>query len=198
MPELQPRRFILASNSPRRRELLTQAGYSFEVMAPDPASESGPQPGESAEHLVARLAAEKADQIAAQLGGASAALILAADTVAECDGKILGKPDDREHAGQILRQLRGKIHRVFTGICLWQLPIGPRRIAIDVTTLQMEPLSDQQIEAYLHSGLWQGKAGAFGYQDGIDWVRIIQGSPSNVVGLPMELLTPMLHNFGVS
>ncbi len=198
MPRHQLPQLILASNSPRRRELLTEAGYLFDVVAPDPKRESGPRPGESAEHLVARLATEKASQVAEVLASkASGPLILAADTVAECRGQILGKPNDRDHARQILRQLSGKTHRVLTGICLWQLPNGPRRTAIDVTTLEMESLSEQQIETYLEGGLWQGKAGAFGYQDGIDWVRIITGSPSNVVGLPMELLCEMLREFAI-
>ncbi len=195
MPRHQPPQLILASNSPRRRELLTEAGYLFDVVAPDPTCESGPRPGESAEHLVARLATEKASHVAELLQYANSPLILAADTVAECVGQILGKPDDRDHARQILKQLRGKIHRVLTGICLWQLPSGLRRTAIDVTTLEMTSLSNEEIETYLESGLWRGKAGAFGYQDGIDWVRIVNGSPSNVVGLPMELLSVMLREF---
>ncbi len=195
MPRHQPQQLILASNSPRRRELLTAAGYLFEVVALDPNCESGPRPSESAEQLVARLATEKASHVAELLQNANSPLILAADTVAECGGQILGKPNDRDHARQILKQLRGKIHRVLTGICLWQLPNGLRRTAIDVTTLEMTSLSNEEIESYLESGLWRGKAGAFGYQDGIDWVRIVNGSPSNVVGLPMELLSVMLKEF---
>jgi septum formation protein len=92
-----------------------------------------------------------------------------------------------------LKSLRGKIHRVLTGVCLWPVPSGKPRTALDITSLTMETLSDSQIEDYLDSGLWRGKAGAFGYQDGIDWVRIIQGSPSNVVGLPLELLEKMVR-----
>jgi septum formation protein len=206
MPNRQPHPLILASNSPRRRELLAEAGYDFEVVAPDPDREGGPQTGETAEQLVLRLAREKAGHIAelwAHRHGIvdskspttkpPQALILGADTVAECDGEILGKPADRAHARAILKSLRGKIHRVLTGVCLWPVPSGKPRTALDMTSLTMETLSDSQIEDYLDSGLWRGKAGAFGYQDGIDWVRIIQGSPSNVVGLPLELLEKMLR-----
>ena len=202
--------FILASNSPRRAALLRDAGYSFEVIAPDPNRESGPLLDESAEHHVARLATEKAALVAAELSRArkvafekgpnahaSNRLIIAADTVAECVGEILGKPLDRDHARQMLRQLRGKPHRVLTGLCLWQYPQGPQRSEIDVTLLKMSPLSDAEIEEYLDSDRWRGKAGAFGYQDGNDWVQIVAGSPSNVVGLPMELLSRMLRAFSV-
>jgi septum formation protein len=187
---------------------LAEAGYSFEVIAPDPDRESGPEPNESAEHHVARLATEKAAQIAAALkptakpvdaeqltAGDNNLLIIAADTVAECEGDILGKPVDRDHARQMLQRLRGKPHRVLTGLCLWQYPQGRHRTEIDVTILQMSPLGDAEIEAYLDGTRWRGKAGAFGFQDGNDWIQIVTGSPSNVVGLPMELLSKMLREF---
>jgi septum formation protein len=200
--------FILASNSPRRAALLADAGYSFVVIAPDPTRESGPLPHESAEQHVARLAHEKAALVANELSGRAKPdlagrkdvcetrnIIIAADTVAECAGEILGKPLDRNHARQMLRQLRGKTHRVLTGLCLWRYPQGHSRTEIDVTNLKMSPLSDAEIDAYLDSDRWRGKAGGFGFQDGNDWVRIVSGSPSNVVGLPMELLSNMLREF---
>jgi len=199
-------RLILASNSPRRAALLIEAGYPFEVITPD--RESGPLPGESAESLVARLATEKAEQVAEKLDSSAAGLfhegkeatshrriIIAADTVAECDGEILGKPRDQDHARHMLRQLRGRTHRVLTGVCLWSLPGGAHHTQIDATTLHMSHLSDAEIEDYLSSGRWRGKAGAFGYQDGNDWVKIVLGSSSNVVGLPLELLAQMLSQF---
>lgn len=195
---------ILASNSPRRASLLKDAGYSFEVMAPDPDGEGDPQPGESAEALVARLAQQKARQIVEHLrqttpasdgtarNPAGGPIIVAADTVAECRGEILGKPRDREHARRMLGQLRGHPHRVVTGVCVWKFPDGPAQTQVDVTELQMDPLEDRAIDEYLDTGRWRGKAGAFGYQDGNDWVHILRGSPSNVVGLPLELLRELL------
>jgi septum formation protein len=199
MTKSETPRLILASNSPRRRELLAQAGYAFEVISPDPACESQPLLNEPAEQVVVRLAIAKAkyaaDSLAEQRRGEASLddrVILAADTVAECGGLILGKPADREHARRILRQLRGQTHRVLTGVCLWPLSGAAPRTSLDVTTLAMQSLGDEQIESYLDTGLWQGKAGAFGYQDGMDWVRIVRGSPSNVVGLPLELLTQLL------
>jgi septum formation protein len=120
---------------------------------------------------------------------------VACDTVAECQGTILGKPADRDHARQILKTLRGREHRVYSGLCLWRRPDDWHEVEVDVTTLVMQPLSDAELEAYLDSGAWEGKAGAFGYQDGLDWVRIVEGSASNVVGLPMERLAQMLARF---
>jgi len=119
-------------------------------------------------------------------------LILACDTVAECDGHILGKPADKAHARQMLESLGGRIHRVFTGVCLCEVPGGEPVARVAATTLRMDPLGDEQIDAYLASGGWRGKAGAFGYQDQLGWVHVLQGSESNVVGLPLELLAEML------
>jgi septum formation protein len=81
---------------------------------------------------------------------------------------------------------------VLSGLCIWRRPDDRQWIEVDVTTLQMDALSPERIEAYLETGLWEDKAGAFGYQDGVDWVRIVHGSESNVVGLPMERLAKML------
>jgi septum formation protein len=114
--------------------------------------------------------------------------------VAECQGQILGKPTNREHAGQMIHMMAGKEHRVYTGVCVWSLPAGEPVIKVDITTLRMDPLTDQQIEDYLDTNQWKGKAGAFGFQDGLDWVHILQGSESNVVGLPMELLSELLKD----
>ena len=119
-------------------------------------------------------------------------LILACDTVAECDGRTLGKPAGRPDARQMLEMLRGREHRVFSGVCIWEQPQGSFEVCVDVTTLRMDRLTDQQIDDYLTSGGWQGKAGAFGYQDRLGWVHVLQGSESNVVGLPLELLYQML------
>ncbi len=222
-------RLILASNSPRRRELLREAGYNFTVMAPADDVECGVCSESGPAGLVAELAFRKAAAVARQMSTAArppspqppapgpqlAAVILAADTVAECDGFILGKPRDEADARAMLIQLSGREHRVLTGICLWPLvplPIGkepgedsnePRIrkpsqpvIRVAVTKLRMDPLTDQQLNEYLASGQWEGKAGAFGYQDCLGWVHIVEGSASNVVGLPLELLAEMLGEFG--
>lgn len=180
---------ILASTSPRRRELLAEAGYQFQVIAPSPAAECGLCSGETPVEFVARQAFQKAADVAAKV---HSGLVLGCDTVAECDGQILGKPRDEDHARWMLRTLRGRTHRVFSGVCLWSQPDGRRLVRVDTTTLKMAELTDAAIEEYLASDAWVGKAGAFGFQDRLGWIEIVAGSESNVVGLPLELLSAMI------
>ncbi len=180
---------ILASRSPRRRELLAAAGYAFEVCPPDETAECGMCSNESPATMVARLAYQKAADVARRVGRG---LVLGCDTVVECDGQILGKPADEHCARQMLRTLSGRPHRVLSGLCLWPVPQGEPQVRVAVTTLQMDPLSEAQLDEYLAGGQWEGKAGAFGYQDDLDWVHVVEGSESNVVGLPLELLAEML------
>ena len=182
-------KLILASRSPRRRELLAAAGYEFEVCPPSDTAESGECENETPSQFVIRMARQKAADVARRI---ERGLVVGCDTVAECGGRILGKPLDREHAREMLNVLSGREHRVLSGLCLWPAPDGKPASRVAVTTLRMDPLSRRQLDAYLAGGRWQGKAGAFGYQDGLDWVHVVEGSESNVVGLPMELLAEML------
>jgi len=188
---------VLASGSPRRAQLLRAAGYTFTV---DPASEDaecGVCSRETAPELVARYAYRKAENVVPRYRQANRpAMILAADTVASCNGQILGKPVDEAHAASMLATLSGRRHDVFTGVCLWSS--SDSRCVVDVvrTELEMEPLSENMVRDYLATMLWEGKAGGFGYQDGNDWIRVVgRGSESNVVGLPMERLKKLLENF---
>ncbi len=183
------RELILASSSPRRRELLERFGYRFRVLEPDSHAECGICSRETPPEVVARLAYQKAANVIDKI---DSGLVLACDTVAECVAIILGKPEDREHARQMLTRLRGRSHSVYSGICLWDKASAHRLVRVDVSHLWMEPISDQQLDAYLDSEQWVGKAGAFGFQDGPNWIRLDRGSASNVVGLPMELLGEML------
>jgi septum formation protein len=182
---------ILASQSPRRRQLLQAAGYAFEVVVPLDSAECGICSRETPPELVARLAWQKAADVAQR--SPTPALVLGCDTVAECQGAVLGKPVNRQHASEMLRRMRGREHRVYSGVCLWRRPDNEQLVRVAVTRLVMDPISDTQLERYLDSGGWEGKAGAFGYQDGLDWVHILEGSESNVVGLPMELLAEMFQ-----
>ena len=105
----------------------------------------------------------------------------------------MGKPVDRADAERMLRLLSGTEHEVRTGLCLWATP-GDRVLRrVEVSRLWMEPLSEERLAAYLESGLWEGKAGAFGYQDGNDWLRLTFGSESNIVGLPLGALADSLR-----
>ncbi len=183
-------RLVLASRSPRRRELLTEAGYDFDVVVPDEAAECGVCSRETPEKLVARLARQKAANVVSKV---SSGLVLGCDTVAECGGQILGKPADEAHARQMLQTLSGRDHRVLSGLCLWEVPGGHPLVRVAMTRLRMDRLSDEDIDDYLANGLWEGKAGAFGYQDRLGWVHVVEGSETNVVGLPMELLAEMLR-----
>ena len=180
---------ILASTSPRRNHLLTEFGYQFETDPPSDGAECGICSGEAPPELVVRLARQKAVDVAVRY---DFAIILGCDTVAECYGQVLGKPRDREDASRMLKLLRGKEHRVHSGVCLWVRPEDQVLLQVDTTTLFMDEVSDQQLENYLDTNKWEGKAGAFGYQDGWDWLHVTKGSETNVVGLPMELLKDML------
>lgn len=194
-----PIKLVLASSSPRRQQLLTDAGYKFRVLTPDPQAECGSCSSGGPVELVREYATRKATDVARQLveqGRHSDVVLLAADTVAECQGQILGKPRSEDHARQMLQLMRGRVHRVLTGICVWRLPLsGPAEsphIEAVATTLKMDEIDDEHLDEYLESGGWEGKAGGFGYQDRLRWIHIREGSESNVVGLPMERVRELL------
>jgi septum formation protein len=192
-------RLILGSGSPQRQRLLSEAGYAFEVVAPGESAECGICSTGGPATMVGDLALRKAADVAGQLvvrKEGTPALIIACDTLAECGGAVLGKPNDEVHAGAMLRQLSGQVHRVYSGLCLWPYqivdPVRPIETKIAVTELQMDQVADVDLEEYLASGLWRGKAGAFGYQDRVGWLHILSGSEANVIGLPLDLLAAML------
>jgi septum formation protein len=198
------RMLILASGSPQRRRLLDEAGYHFRVVPPSETAECGICSRETPGELAARLARQKAADVAgriAQKTGDRAAdsqpaeAIVGCDTLCEVAGQILGKPRDRGDARRMLELLSGREHRVYSGLCVWPLASGSPAVRVARTTLQMDRLLPEQIEEYLDGGQWEGKAGAFGYQDRVGWLHIVEGSESNVVGLPLELLAEMLTCF---
>ncbi len=172
--------------------LLKQAGYEFDVIAPPDWVECGICSQRSPAELVAESSFRKAKHVSELI---ESGIVLAADTVAECGGQILGKPIDRDHARQMLKLMEGREHRVLTGVTLWHQPSDKYVTHIEQTSLKMDTFGNDELEAYLDSDEWMGKAGAFGYQDGLDWVHIIEGNPSNVVGLPMEKLSAWLPAF---
>ncbi|MDR0338170.1 MAG: Maf family protein, partial [Planctomycetaceae bacterium] len=194
---------ILASQSPRRRQLLTEAGFVFEVHPPDSHVENARQHHETPEQYVSRLATQKANNVAEKF---DQGLIIACDTVVLCQNQILEKPTNRDHARQMLQFSRGQMQSVLSGLCLLTKNITNNTTKnvsennsmtitkTEKTTLFMQHITDSEIEEYLDGGLWKGKAGAFGYQDRNHWLSLIEGSESNIVGLPMELLKQMLQN----
>lgn len=179
--------FILASGSPRRRLLLEEAGYSFRVL-PSDIYEPPPEDFPSPEAHVAHTAWLKGDAVSKESGQ----WVLAADTMAAIEEDILGKPLDRQDASRILRRLAGTRHRVLTGVYLWLPKPSLALVAVETTWVAMRALSNADLEAYLDTGLWEGKAGAYGIQDHDDpFVEAVDGSYTNVMGLPMERLREM-------
>jgi len=180
---LKPR-FILASASPRRRQLLIDAGYDFEV-DPSEIDEPEPQPGADALFYAADLAWRKAVSVAKRRG---TGLILAADTVGSVDGLILNKPVDRADADRMIRLQEGRESDVLTAICLFRADRWEWVGAVETSVVKFRKLREGEREAFLDSNHWIGKAGAYGLQDNDPFISISRGSYSNIVGLPLERL----------
>lgn len=186
----KPVRLVLASASPRRQELLRNAGIAFDVQ---PAHiPEDPLPEEGAQECAERLAREKALAVAGQRPHA---WVLGADTVVVVDNHILGKPVDAADAALMLRRLSGHTHQVITGVCL--VVGGECAVASETTSVTMSEVSEKEIADYVASGEPMDKAGAYAIQ-GIAsrWIPRIDGDYSNVVGLPMALVCRMLQERG--
>lgn len=183
-------RMILASASPRRRDLLTQAGYAFDVAPSDVDEEAISADGHSPTRYAQVLALAKARSVAAQYPDR---IVLGADTIVHCDGEIIGKPADEADAERITRKLFSRSHEVITGLAMVRLADGVEIVRSDVTTVYPRRLSEEQIARHLAGRTWEGKAGAYAIQEtGDEFVDRIEGSLTNVVGLPMELLEQIL------
>jgi septum formation protein len=179
---------ILASGSPRRRELLAEAGYEFEVV-PSDVEEPEPAPGVDPAVYAAGLAWRKAAAVARRRG---AGLILAADTVGAVDGAILNKPVDRDDAERMIRLQEGRDSDVLTALCLFRAERWEWVGAVEASVVRFRELTDAERTQFLASGRWKGKAGAYGVQDRDPFVSVVRGSFTNVVGLPMERLAALL------
>lgn len=190
-------RLVLASGSPRRRELLASVGVAAEIVVTD--IDETVTPGEVAQDLVARLARGKAEA-AASTGVFDNALIIGSDTVVEVDGVILGKPVDDEDATSMLRSLSGQTHRAHTGICVVSVdPDRPDQLGcvVSSTTVTMRHLSEEDIAWYLSTLDHQGKAGSYAIQGfAAVFVIGIEGPYDGVVGLPLQRLDQLLTEFG--
>ena len=188
-------RLLLASASPRRAEILRNAGLPFLVLSS--AVDETPIPGESAQDLVLRLAAAKAELVAARAVGP--AIVVAADTIVTLEGAILGKPRTTQDARQMLEKLSGRTHSVLTGVTLIRLPDAERRQFVEVTQVQFAMLSEQDIVRYLASGEAFDKAGAYAIQGMAGrFIPRIEGCYFNVVGLPLARLCRELADLGWS
>ncbi|TVP57357.1 MAG: septum formation inhibitor Maf [Halomonadaceae bacterium] len=184
-------KLLLASGSPRRRELLQQMGLTFTVAPVD--LDETPRPGEAPRHYVRRMALEKAQAAQAR---ATEALVLAADTSVILEQQILGKPDNDQQAAAMLQQLSGRSHQVMTAVALAG-PGGFLQDCLVVTEVQFCPLSDDQIHAYLATGEHRDKAGAYAIQGrGGIFVQHLSGSYSAVVGLPLQETAGLLAKAG--
>ena len=182
---------ILASSSPRRRELLTQAGYKFSVEASSVAEVR--RPGEDAIRFATRLAREKAQEVFARHADSPGVTVLGADTVVVCDGKVVGKPQDGGDAVRILSLLSGRTHQVVTGAAVVWGP-GAMEVAAEVTQVTMRSLAPQEIADYVAGGEPMDKAGAYAIQGFAGrWIPRISGCYFNVVGLPLALVASMLE-----
>jgi septum formation protein len=181
---------VLASASPRRQELMRNAGIPFEVHPTQIAED--PLPGEGAKECAERLAREKALAVARQR---PQDLVLGADTVVVIDGHILGKPADAADAASMLRMLSGREHQVITGVCF--VVSGQWSVASETTVVTMSEISENEIADYVATGEPMDKAGAYAIQ-GIAsrWIPRIDGDYSNVVGLPVALVWRMLKGAG--
>ncbi|HET9010989.1 MAG TPA: Maf family protein [Gemmatimonadaceae bacterium] len=179
---------VLASASPRRAQLLRDAGIPFEVAAAD--VDESQHPGEEAEAYVRRVAAAKAARVAGSHPGRP---VLGADTTVVLDGEVLGKPRDAAEAASMLRRLSGRSHLVLTGVCLIA-PAGGIQTAVAATAVEFLPLDAAQIAAYVATGEPMDKAGAYAIQGGAGrFVRRVDGELANVIGLPISVVADMLR-----
>ena len=189
---LPPRaRIVLASASPRRASILTEAGFAFDVVAPN--VDETVEPGVSPDRAAILLAARKCDAVAAVAG--ADAFVLAADTLLDLDGEVGGKPRDEDHARAMLRALSGRAHAVWTGVALARA--GVTRTGIARSDVTFRSLDDADIDAYVRTGEPLDKAGAYAIQGGArDFVARVDGPLDNVIGLPMGVVTRLLSDAG--
>ena len=188
-------RLILASGSLGRRELLKLHGYTFDVMP-----SNIPEPTEArlgdCRHYVGELAWLKAEAIASSI---DQGIIIAADTVGWLHGKVVGKPDDEADARRIITSLSGTVHELWTGVCLWVRPGDWQFCWQELSRVRMKELTDEEIETYIATRKWEGCSGAYAIEFPHDPIlTVVEGSTSNVIGLPMESLGQALECLAAS
>jgi septum formation protein len=188
------KKIVLASSSPRRELLLKQIGLDF-IVYPSNIDEKILSEKISPKEFVLKIALEKARRVANIF---NEAIIISADTIVVLDGKILGKPKDREDAINMLKRLRGKIHQVFTGIVVWETPTNKYLVRVVKSLVKMRDYSLEEIVNYVNTGEPFDKAGAYGIQGKRALlVEKIEGDYYNIVGLPLASLNLLLKKFGI-
>jgi septum formation protein len=199
MASLSPPRLILASTSPRRRELLGALGFKFEIVASRYEEADAPPAGMSPADWVVDLAAGKAREVASRT--TSDALVIGADTTVAIDEHVLSKPTDPADAARMLRLLSGRTHQVYTGICVIQVlngSIAEIHTDYERTDVTFAEIADDVIAAYVATGEPLDKAGAYGIQGkALAFIPRIDGDYFNVVGLPLYKLCGVLEGYGV-
>lgn len=188
-------RLILASQSPRRAQLLREAGFVFEQRNPPFADPDQPDPHHDPAAFVAELALRKAQSLRQTLPAGEAVVILSADTVCvDAEGNLLGKPRDRADAERMLRLLMGGHQRVLTGVAILGASGAAAHFA-DEAMVRCRPVTEAQLEAALDAGGWRGKAGGYNLFDlqAAGWPLAVEGDPTTVVGLPMGRVVPLLR-----
>jgi septum formation protein len=184
-----PQSLILASQSPRRKELLEILGVPFSVVVPE--IDESPRQGEVPEAYAARVAREKAIDVASRVSGS---VVLSADTVVTIDGEILGKPTSRADAIRMLTKLSGREHRVYTAVCVIDQPGGKTYEALEGTDVSFKAITAAEIEAYIDRENVTDKAGAYAIQGFASaFIPRISGSYSNVMGLPVAVVAELLE-----
>lgn len=188
-------RLVLASGSPRRRDLLGEAGVPHEVIPADLPEE--PRPGESPVETTLRLAREKARAVADRLGADPPRWVLGADTTVVLDGEVIGKPRDPEHAVRLLLRLQGRSHAVVTAVAIVETASGALFEQAVESRVSMRRASEAELRAYVATGEPLDKAGAYAIQGEGAWlVSAFEGSRSNIIGLPVEETLSLLERAG--
>jgi len=188
---------ILASASPARRDLLSRAGYQFDVLPAD-IDEPTDVGFVDCRSYVQHVAWLKAKAVVDRLRHQSerATVVLAADTVGWLHGRAIGKPADEADARGILCRLAGTEHELWTGVCLWRLPEDIQLSWQEISRVAMKAMTEADLEEYLRTRQWEGCSGAYAILEKNDpYVQVMEGSVSNVIGLPMETLTKILERF---
>jgi septum formation protein len=196
MPEKNPVPLVLASASPRRRQLMSEAGYEFTVVLPEIDESAFDFDQVNPVEYAKRLALAKAKSVA---GKHPASFVIGADTIVDFQGRIIGKAADPEEAEQITKKLFSEPHKVITGVAIVRLSDGTELVRSDSTTVYPKKMTAEQIADHIEGGSWRDKAGAYAIQEtGDEFVEKIDGSLTNVMGLPMELLESLLAGLKVS